>query len=67
MINITAIKKIISLWNNTPDQPSTFRTKNWVEIIDDSRGTYITNSQIKFKMSLSKSGVCDYCDAYIHF
>ena len=67
MINITAIKKIISLWNNTPDQPSTFRTKKWVEIIDDSRGTYIINSQIKFKMSLSKSAVCDYCGAYIHF
>ena len=24
-------------------------TKNWVEINDDSRGTYSTGSQIKFK------------------
>ena len=26
-----------------------FRTKNWAEINDDARGTYNTNSQIKFK------------------
>ena len=31
---------------NTPDQPSKFRTKNWVEINDQTRGTYIVNSQI---------------------
>ena len=32
--------------DNTPDQPSKFRTKNWVEINDQTRGTYIVNSQI---------------------
>ena len=32
----------------------------------DSRGTYNTNSQIKFETSMLKSNLCDYSDAYIH-
>ena len=40
---------IINLLDNRPNQPTKFRTKNYVEINDDSRGTYNTNSQIKFK------------------
>ena len=42
-------QKITNLLDNTPNQPTKFRTKNWVEINDESRGTYNTNSQIKFK------------------
>ena len=33
-------QKLINLLENTPNQPSKFRTKNWVEINDDKRGTY---------------------------
>ena len=47
------------------DQPSKFRTKNWVEINDEARGTYNVNSQIKFKTTMLKSSLCDYSDAYI--
>ena len=54
----------INLLDNTPDQPSKFRTKNWVGIIDDSREAS-TNSQIKSKASMIKSRLCDYSDAYI--
>ena len=36
-------------------QPSKFRTKNWVEMNDDVRGRYNTNSQIKFKTTMLKS------------
>ena len=41
-------QKIINLLDNTSNQPSNFGTKNWVEINDDSCGTYIydINSQI---------------------
>ena len=46
-------------------QPSKFRTKNWVEINDESRETYNVNSQIKFKTTMLKSRLCDYSDAYI--
>ena len=50
---------------NTPNQPTKFRTINWVEINDDSRGTYNTNSQIKFKILMLKSVLCHYSDANI--
>ena len=57
-------QKIINFLDNTPNQPSKFSTKNLVKINDDSRGTYNTNSQIKFKTSMLESGLCDYSDAY---
>ena len=50
---------------NTPNQPTKFRTKNWVEIDDDARRMYNTNIQIKFKTSMLRSSLCDYSDAYI--
>ena len=40
-------QKIINLLDNTSNQPSKFRTKNWVEINDESRRTYNTYSKIK--------------------
>ena len=46
------------------NQPSKFRTKNWVEINDESRGTY-TSNDIKFKTTMLRSNLCDYADAYI--
>ena len=47
------------------NQSSEFRTKNWVEINDESRGTYSVNRQINFKTSMLRSSLCDYSDAYI--
>ena len=44
-------QKIITLLDNTPNQRTKFRTKNWVETNDDSRATYKPNSQFKFKTS----------------
>ena len=58
-------QKIANLINDTPNQPSKFRTKNLVEINDESRGAYNANSQIKFKTTMLKSSLCDYSDAYI--
>ena len=59
-------QKIANLLDdNKSNQPSKFRTKNWVEINDESRGTYNVNSQIKFKTPMLKSSLCDYSDAYI--
>ena len=51
--------------DNTLNQPSKFRTRNWTEINDESRGAYNVNSQIKFKTTMLKSSLCDYSDAYI--
>ena len=58
-------QKIINLLDNRPNQPSKFRTKNWIEINDDARRTYNTNSQIKFKTSMLKSSLCDYSVGYV--
>ena len=38
--------------NDTPNHPSKFRTRNWVEIHDESRGAYNVNSQINFKTTM---------------
>ena len=51
--------------DNTLNQPSKFRTRNWIEINDESRGAYNVNSQIKFKTTMLKSSLYDYSDAYI--
>ena len=51
--------------DDASNQLSKFGTKNWVEINDESRGTYNVNSQIKFKSKMLKSNLCDYSDAYI--
>ena len=62
---IMEYQKIINLLDNTPNQPSKFRTKNWVEITDDSLGMYNTNSQIKFKIKMLNLSLSDYSVAYI--
>ena len=58
-------QKVINLLENTPNQPSKFRTKNWVEVNDESHGTYNINIQIEVKTSMLRSSLCDYGDAYI--
>ena len=51
--------------DNQTTRQSKSRTKNWVEINEDSRAKYNTNSQIKFKISMLKSRLYHYSDAYI--
>ena len=58
-------QKMANFIDDASNQSSKFRTKNWVEINDESRGTYNVNSQINFKTTMLKSSLCDYSDAYI--
>ena len=58
-------QKIANLIDDASNQPSKFRTRNWIEINDESRGAYNVNSQIKFKTTMLKSSLCDNSDAYI--
>ena len=58
-------QKIVNLIHDASIQTSKFKTKNRIEINDESRGTYNVNSQIKFKTAILKSSLCDYSDAYI--
>ena len=59
-----AYQKIINLLENAPNQPSKFRTKNWIEVNDDIRGAYSPNKQIWFKTAMLTSSLCDFKDAY---
>ena len=56
---------IANLIDDASNQPPKLRTRNWVEINDESRGAYNVNRQIKFKTTMLKSSLCDYSDAYI--
>ena len=58
-------QKIINLLDNTPNKPTKLRTKNWVKINDESRGTYSKDNQISFKTSMLRSSLCDFNDAYV--
>ena len=42
-------QNIINLLVNAPNQPPRFRTKKWVEINDEARGTYNMNNQVNVK------------------
>ena len=59
-------QKIANLLDDgSSNQPSKFKRKNWVEVNNESRGTYNVNSRTKFKTTMLKSSLCDYSDAYI--
>ena len=59
-------QKRINLLDNTQNEPSKFRTRTWIEINDESRGTYNFNNQINFKTSMIRSDLCDYGGTYIY-
>ena len=58
-------QKITNLLNDESNKLSKFRTRNWVEIYDEARGTYSHNKQNKFKTSMLRSSLCDYSDQHI--
>ena len=47
-------QKITNMLDNASNQPSKFKTKDWVEMNDESRGVYNVNSQIRFKTTMLK-------------
>ena len=57
-------QKVANFLDSASNQPSKFRTRNWVEINDESRGAY-TSNDIKFKTTMLRSNLCDYADVYI--
>ena len=58
-------QKIANLLNDESNKPSKFRTRNWVEINDEIRGSYSPNKQIRFKTAMLRSSLCNSSDAYI--
>ena len=55
-------QKITNFLESTSDNLSKFRTRNWVEINDESRGNY---AKFKFKTTMLRSNLFDYADSYI--
>ena len=58
-------QKITNLLSNIPEKVSTFATKKWIDVPNQSGGSYNINKQIRFKISILQSDLCDYSDAYI--
>ena len=58
-------QKIINLLDNASNQPSKFRTKNWIKTNDQSREVHNISSDIRFKTAMLQSSLCDYSYAYI--
>ena len=52
-------QKITNLLGNTSDQVPRFINKIWIEVHDQSRETYNTNKQTRFRTSMLRSDLCD--------
>ena len=57
-------QNIANLVETESNQPSKFRSRNWVELNDESRGAY-TSNDIRFKTIMLRSSLCDHANAYI--
>ena len=67
-------QKIIKLLDDTTNQLSKFRIRNWIEKNDKSPGDYNdddnnnnddSKNKIKFKTAMIRSSLCNYSDVYI--
>ena len=58
-------QKITNLLGNIADKVPRSITKKWIEVHDQSGGTYNKNRQIRFKTSMLRSDLSDFSDAYI--
>ena len=54
-------KNTINFLDDTPNQPSKFKTKKW----DELQGKFNEDNQIRLKNSMLRSSLCDYSDVYI--
>ena len=64
MLIIIVIIIMMMEYQKIRNQWSKFRTRDWVEINDESKGRY-DNSNIRFKTFIIRSNLCDYSVAYI--
>ena len=58
-------EKTVNFLDTTSDIVPRFITKKWVEVHDQSGGSYSINKQIRFKTSMLRSDLCTYSDGYI--
>ena len=60
-------EKIINLLDTTSDNKDLPRyvTKKWIEVYDQSEKNYSINKEIRIKISMLRSDLCYYSNAYI--
>ena len=58
-------QKIANLLGTTSDNVPRFITKKWMEVYDQSGGSYNINKKIRFKTSLLRSDLSNYSDTYV--
>ena len=60
-------QKITNFLNITSDDKNSPRlvTKSWIEVYDQSEKNYSPNKEIRTKMLMLRSDLCDFSDAYI--
>ena len=60
-------QEIVNLLGITPDDKGLLRfvTKKWIELYDQTGGSYNVNKEIRIKTPMLRSDLCDFSDAYI--
>ena len=62
-------QKIVDLLNDTENESSNFGTRKWCIINDQKNGQYGNGDEngttIKFEITVIKSNLCNYSDAYV--
>ena len=60
-------EKIINLLDTTSDNKDLPRyvTKKWIDVYDQSEKNYSINKEIRIKISMLRSDLCYYSNAYI--
>ena len=60
-------QKIVNLFDAAFDDQDLLRfvTKKWVEVYDQSGGSYNVNKEIRIETSMLRSDLCDFSDTYI--
>ena len=60
-------QKITNFLNITSDDKNSPRlvTKSWIEVYDQSEKSYSPKKEIRIKMLMLRSDLCDFSDAYI--
>ena len=60
-------QKITNFLDTTSDDKDLprFVTKKWMKVYDQLGGNYNVNKEIRFKMSMPRSDLCDFDDTYI--
>ena len=60
-------QKIANFLDTTSDDKDLprFVTKKWIKVYDQSEKNYNPNKEIRIKISMPRSDLCDFSDAYI--